>query len=292
MTFRKYCVVNFLCFLPLATLPASAEAPVVAVFGFCGSTKNQEIVANAFTSVVTQALSNSGKFELMKASAVVRAVDEKGGISALADEKVVEALAHEMACQYVVFGEVLNAEADSVKFSGYGVTSFKTTFNLKVSLKVLNVYNKTIVFAKMLENASPPQVNINTSPGFSAGIFINLSKEASKSVSSPMLAALLKDIRNDQLSQQNELQSQNALQPSAATKAVPDEFTIKLNCNVPDAYVEIDGVIEGQCSDQFSVSSGLHEIVVTARNFMPSKIKIRVTKNTVLPVSLTRSDKD
>jgi len=287
----KYIINSFFVLLLSAASSVGADSPVVAVFGFCGTTRNQTVVANAFTSVLTQSLANSDKFEVMKAGAVVKAIDEKGGISALADEKVVETLAHEMACQYVVFGDVLNADVDSVKFSGYGVTSFKTTFNLRVSLKVLNVYNKAIVFAKMLETSSAPQVNIDTSPGFSAGIFTTLSRDASKTVSAPMLAALLKDIRKDQLAQQKELQAQETT-PGSRVSAVVDQFIMGFDCNVPDASVEIDGVLEGNCSDKIPISSGVHEIVISARNYVPSKIKIRVSKDILLPVDLVRQKRN
>jgi len=279
-------IANIFLLLTLSVASARAESPVVAVFGFCGNTRNQTVVASAFTSVLTQALANSGKFEVMKAGAVVKAIDEKGGISALADEKVVEALAHEMACQYVVFGDVMNADVNSSKFSGYGVTSFKTTFNLRVSLKVLNVYNKTIVFAQMLETASPPQVNMDTSPGFSSGVFTNLSKDASRSVAAPMLAALVKDIRNDQLAQQKELQAQENPQRPGTKGAVFDQFTVEFTCNAPAATVEIDGVIEGNCSEKISVSAGVHEITISARKYAPLKIKLRVGKDIVMPVEL------
>jgi len=286
----KYINISFLLLLLSAFSSVRADSPVVAVFGFCGTTRNQTVVANAFTSVLTQALAVSDKFEVMKAGAVVKAIDERGGISALADEKVVEVLAHEMACQYVVFGDVLNADVDSVRFSGYGVTSFKTTFNLRVSLKVLNVYSKAIVFAKILETSSAPQVNIDTSPGFSAGVFTNLSKDVSKSVSAPMLTALLKDIRRDQLAQQKEFQTQESF-PTPSSRmngAGLDQFIIRFDCNVPDASVEIDGVLEGTCSDKILVPAGVHEIVISARNYVSSRVKIRVSKETLVPVDLIR----
>jgi hypothetical protein len=288
----KYINISFVLLLLSAFSSVRADSPVVAVFGFCGTTRNQTVVANAFTSVLTQSLAVSDKFEVMKAGAVVKAIDERGGISALADEKVVEVLAHEMACQYVVFGDVLNADVDSVKFSGYGVTSFKTTFNLRVSLKVLNVYNKAIVFAKILETSSAPQVNIDTSPGFSAGVFTNLSKDVSKSVSAPMLTALLKDIRKDQLAQQRELQAQEVPSRSRMNGVGIDQFIIGFDCNVTDASVEIDGVLEGTCSDKIPVPAGVHEIVISARNYVSSRIKIRVNRDTVVPVDLIRPNRN
>jgi hypothetical protein len=273
---------------------ARAESPRIAILGFSGDSRNQSIVAGAFTSVTSSRLVNSGKFEVVKPELTERAVAAGGGVGALASASAVSEFGKSLGCQYVVYGSVLNADVATNRFSGYGVTTFKTVFGLRVDFKILNVFDGRVVFSRILED-SETKVNLDNPDGFSAALFTEMSKRAVNGLESTMLVSLERNIREGALALEKFLgdgpgkaQTGSA---SAAVKHVSGERTavLKFDCSVPSASVEVDGVIEGVCSDSISVSLGLHEISITARNYEAFKTKVRITKDTVIPVELKQN---
>ena len=265
---------------------ANADRPIVAVLGFEGATRHQALVASASTSIITNALVNSDKFELIKAEAAVSALDAGGGVKVLANEAAVNRLGNELGCQYVIFGEVSNAEVNSQQFSGYGVTSYKTSYHLSVCIKVMDIYHKRIVFTRILENSSTPGVSLDSSPGFVTSAFTALAKKPVEKIILPLEAALLKDIKADA----NENLSQFSDDTQNATNAPAQAgYSLRFTSNVPAAMVEIDGVVEGTCADKISVAEGVHEVSITSGGYAPVKLKIRISKDLSLPVELVSS---
>lgn len=276
--------------LALSSLSADgwADRPRVVVLGFGGDSRNQQIVGGAFTSITSGRLVNSGKFEVVKSEAVGETIAAKGGVKVLGSAHAVSDVGKALGCQYVVYGSVLDADVATSRFSGYGVTTFKTTFGLRVDLKILNVFDGKVVFSKLLEE-SEVKVNLNNPDGFSGPLFAELSKRAIGGLEYPMLQALDKDIRDSAPALEKFLEetppasAQMGRQPPSGRVS-----TVKLSfdCTVPGASVEIDGIVEGVCSDSILVQTGLHEVIVTARNYQPYKTKIRLTKDTVVSVEL------
>lgn len=268
---------------------ALSEAPKIAVLGFSGDSRNQAIVAGAFTSLTSAKLVNSRKFEVVKPEVTERAVASSGGVGTLGNSTAVSEFGKALGCQYVVYGNVLGADVSTSRFSGYGVTSFKTNFGLRVDFKILNVFDGKVVFSKILEE-SEMKVNLNNPEGFSSALFSELSKRAILGLESPMLDSLERNIRESAPALQRFLEDgpSGGSSRSAVDKSFKQEqkVTLKFDCSVPSASVEIDGVIEGVCSDSISVSVGLHEISVKARNYEAFKTKVRLTKDTVIPVDL------
>ena len=275
---------------------AEAETPRIAILGFSGDSRNQSIVAGAFTSVTSSRLVNSGKFEVVKPEVTERALAAGGGVGALASNSAVLEFGKSLGCQYVVYGSVLNADVATNRFSGYGVTTFKTNFGLRVDFKVLNVFDGRVVFSRIFEE-SETKVNLNNPDGFSASLFAEMSKRAMHGLESLMLVSLDRNIREGALALEKFLgdgpaKPPTALNPATAgVKAAGGErtVTLKVDCSVPSASVEVDGVIEGVCSDPISVSLGLHEINITARHYEAFKTKVRITKDTVIPVELKQN---
>jgi len=280
-----FCFLSLVILLTGGTAWARADRPVVAVLGFAGATRNQDLVASACTSIITNALVNSDKFELIKAEAALSALDAGGGVGVLADEAAVTRLGSELGCQYVIFGEVTKADVNSQRFSGYGVTSYKTSYHLAVSLKAMDIYHKRIVFSRMLENSSSPNVSMDTSPGFVTSAFTELSKSPVVKVIPPLESALLKDIQADA---SENLSQFNDSTPNAPGAASAGGYSLCFNCNVPAAMVEIDGVVEGTCADKISVAEGVHEVSISSSGYTPTKLKIRVSKDMTLPVELAK----
>ena len=273
---------------------ARAESPKIAILGFTGDSRNQSIVAGAFTSVTSSRLVNSGKFEVVKPEITERAVAAGGGVGALASNSAVSEFGKSLGCQYVVYGSVLNADVATNRFSGYGVTTFKTNFGLRVDFKVLNVFDGRVVFSKILEE-SETKVNLDNPDGFSSSLFAEMSKRAINGLESLMLVSLDRNIREGALALEKFLGNGPGKPPSAPTtaavKTAGGERTamLKVDCSVPSASVEVDGVIEGVCSDAISVSLGLHEISIKARNYEAFRTKVRITKDTVIPVELKQN---
>ena len=261
-----------------------AERPVVAVLGFTGATNQQAIVAATCTSILTDALVKSDNFELIKAEAVVSALDSGGGVAVFEDQSVVNRLGTELGCQYVVYGEVTNTEVDNHRFSGYGVTTYKTAYHLSVNLKVMDIYRKRIVFTRSLENSSVSTVNVDRSPGFVAREFTKMVKAPFQKVISPLEKALLKDIEADAegLTRFSGNPGQNS--------TFPKNHVIQFKCNVPTALVEVDGVVEGTCEQKITLTVGVHEVSIAAVGYIPSKFKIRVSKEMTFSVELLSLD--
>jgi len=268
------------CLLWLGETVGFCEAPRLAVLVFSGEGRSQA-VAQDFTSLTAARLVNSRKFEVVKPEAAERAAASMGGMSAMQSPVAIGDLGKALGCQYVVYGTVLGADVFTTQFSGYGVTSFKTQCGLRVDFKVLNAYDHRIVFSRTLEVSDEPTVQLNRPPGFNAPRFASLSKKALTDLESPMLASLDKDIRESAKALQQFLADK---EPSAGAQKV----TLRFESNVPSASVEVDGVIEGTCADPISVALGLHEVSIRARSYEPFSKKIRMTKDTVIPVELVR----
>ena len=268
---------------------AYPEAPRVAVLGFSGDSRNQVIVAGAFTSLAAARLVNSRKFEVMKPEVTERTVASGGGVGALGSTAAVSEFGKALGCQYVVYGSVLGADVSTSRFSGYGVTSFKTNFGLRVDFKILNVFDGKVVFSRILEE-SEVKVNLNNPEGFSAPLFAELSKRAITGLEAPMLNSLERNIQDSAPALKRFLEDAPGATPGSFT-AQPtakeaQKVTLRFDCSVPNASVEIDGIIEGVCSEAFPVSVGLHEISIKARNYETFKTKVRLTKDTIVPVDL------
>lgn len=285
---RRHFELWFVLALGLFSANAWAERPRLVVLGFGGDSRNQQIVGGAFTSITSGRLVNSGKFEVVKAEAAGETIAAKGGVKMLGSANAVAEVGKALGCQYVIYGSVLDADVATSRFSGYGVTTFKTTFGLRVDLKILNVFDGKVVFSKLLE-ASEAKVNLNNPDGFSGPIFAELSKRAVVGLEHPMLQALDKDIRESAPALEKFLEdtpaasSQLGRQPASGRESI---VKLSFDCTVPSASVEIDGIVEGVCSDSIPVQAGLHDVTVTARNYQPYKTKIRLTKDTVVSVEL------
>jgi hypothetical protein len=263
----------------------SAAVPKIAILGFSGESRNQTIVAGAFTSVTSARLVNSGKFEVVKPEVTEKAVVAGGG-GALGSASAVAELGKSMGCQYVVYGSVMGADVSTSRFSGYGVTTFKTTFRLRVDYKVMNVFDGRVVFSKILEE-SETKVNLDNPDGFSSALFTEMSKRSIHGLESPMLTALDRNVRESAPALEKFLEDAPGKMALGSGGGGGGKMaTLTFDCSVAGATVEVDGVIEGVCSDAISVTIGLHEISIAARNHEPFKTKVRVTKNTTIPVEL------
>ncbi len=272
----------------LQAVCGAGDPPRLAVLGFAGSSRNQKVVANAFAEITSGKLTQSGKFEVVKPELTAETMEAGGGLQTLQKAASAADFGKALGCQYVVYGNVLDADVSTSRFSGYGVTTFKTTFGLRVDLKVLNVFNSKIVFSRLLQE-SEVKVNLNNPDGFSAALFSELSKRAVSGLEKPMLQALEADIRAGADALEKFLvSSPRDPSPSAALEGSPSKaaFRLRFDCAVPTASVEIDGIIEGTCSDSISVFAGLHELTVSARNYQPYKTRIRVTRDMVISVEL------
>jgi len=182
-------------------------------------------------------------------------------------------IAQMLGADYLVVATInsLGQETRSFKGTGtgYGTDNHSVTYNLRISLKVLeanqggSVYGDTVTASERKVLGQGLEVS-------STDMIPSLVESGAKKIADN-LAGKMERIR------------------TVTVKSVPVvEFTI--NTNIEGAVVELDGAVIGSTPGHFGAAPGLHQIKISKEWLSTWERTVNITQNQVLSVSLELSE--
>ncbi len=253
----------------LLPINAVAEMPLLAVVDFDTTSVRYNTLGRQFAELIGNAVINSGTFDVVERDKLNTILKEQAfSNSGMVDPNSAVQMGAMLGAQYLMTGKVISANIGKKKFSGYGVTSTKTTFVLKASTRVLDTKTGRVMFSSTETASSSTQGtgNLNVSTGGAS--FVSLAERIAYRFA-------------DKLAKR-----------SAKFKPEKQEIVmVKVNVtSSPEAAdVEVDGIFYGNAGSEIELPSGLKTVKISLPGYDVWQKKVMVRDGMNIRATLRKS---
>jgi len=239
--------------------------PTLAVLPFTASQPSS--YAESLAQAVGNELVNSGSFQVLERArlgAVLNEVEFQRSGGFVAPENAVQT-GRTLGARVLITGHVLDSGRESQKYSGYGITTTKTTYRLQARLDALDVETGAKLFSRVDE----------------------VSAEAQSVQGSRV------DSTQQNLAPQLARKLVGALLASGSVRALTERsevISFEVIAEPPTADVEIDGTYYGSAGGSFELSPGFHEVKVTSAGYLDWSKRVLVRQGARVVARLQPDD--
>ncbi len=251
-------------------VPVWAEMPLIAIVDFDTTSVRYNMLGRQFAELIGNAVINSGTFDVLEREKLDTILKEQAfANSAMVDPNNAVQMGAMLGAPYLMTGKVISANIGKKKFSGYGVTSTKTTFVLKASTRVLDTRTGRVMFSSTETASSSTQGtgNLNVSTG--GGSFVSLAEKIAYRFADKLAKRSAK------------------FQP----KKTEEVTMVKVNVtSSPEAAdVEVDGIFYGNAGSEVELPSGLKTVKISLPGYDVWQKKVMVREGMNIRATLRKS---
>ncbi|MEP1385271.1 MAG: CsgG/HfaB family protein [Paraglaciecola sp.] len=241
--------------------------PRIAVIDFDRTGIRYPYLSQEIANLLSNQLVNYSQFIVVERERLNSIMGElKLSSSGLVASNHVIQIGNLTGAEYLLTGQILNADIDRETFSGYGVRTTKETYHLGVSVRILDTQTGAIVFSDSLQAEHTLQDSQNRSN--KNRTFTELAQQISTSFV-------------EQINQSNQFKLEQDNTPSSVLvqiQSVPDE-----------ADVEIDGVFYGNAGESLSLPAGMHTVKISIPGYDAWEKKVLLRENLSIKARLRKS---
>lgn len=253
--------------LPFCVL---AEAPpLLAVVDFDTTSVRYNMLGRQFAELIGNAIINSGTFDVVERAKLDTILKEQNfSNSGLVDQGSAIQMGAMLGAQYLMTGKVISANVGKESFSGYGVTTTKTTYVLKASTRVLDTKTGRVMFSSTdtASSSSQGSNNLRVSEG---GSFVSLAERIAYRFADRLAKRSAK------------------FQPETKQETVLAKIHVT---SVPEAAdVEVDGIFYGNAGSEIELPSGLRTVKISLPGYDVWQKKVMVRDGMSLRATLRKS---
>lgn len=252
----------------LPSLVFAQDIPSIAVVDFDTSRVRYKDLGRQVAELISDAVINSNLFDVVEREKLRTVLKEQTfSTSGMVDPNSAIQMGAMMEAQYLMTGKVVAADVDKKSFSGYGVTTTKTTYILKVSARVLDTKTGRVLFSRT-ETASNYSQATNNLRVSGEGAFIALAEE---------IAYRFADLLVQSGKFQPEKKEEIAL------------VKVKFISEPDVADIEVDGVFYGNAGGEIEVPSGLHGVKISLPGYDAWEKEVMLREGSKIIATLRKS---
>lgn len=245
-----------LALIHLALSSARGDNPSIAAADFTSApqTHADQVLTRTLPDLVSRGLVRSGRFDVYereKLNTILR--EQSFQVSGFADSKTAVAMGKLAGVRYILTGQIIDNGAKTQTFSGYGMSTRTTFYNLAVSIKIVDVETGRNLLDEMreakMDDVTESRVDAST-----------IRMHLAENVATNLVQAVLES---------------RVFKPAEATgeKLVAVKFTSE-----PEkADVDIDGVFYGNTGGAIKIPSGLHQITISLSGYDKWSKKVQIS---------------
>ena len=254
----KYALI-LLC-LPLATL--ADEVIPIAVVDFTASQRTS--YQSQIPEYVVDELVNVGNFDVLerdKLDSVVGELVFQNSSGFVSPESAVQ-MGNMSGARLLVTGHILSHNRETQTYSGYGISTRKTIYTLKVRLEVIDASTGS----KLFSNIASDSREITAVAGAKTGE----NKDLAKGVANKLVSAMLESPRIKNLVDGPEL-------VQVHIDSIPEQ-----------ADVEIDGTYYGVAGTEYGLLPGVHQVQVSLPGYETWSKRVNVQEGSKIIARLAK----
>ncbi|MBO5766547.1 MAG: PEGA domain-containing protein [Lentisphaeria bacterium] len=183
-------------------------------------------------------------------------------------------LAQETGLTHLVYGTITDMRTKTNSFTGYGISTKTTNYQLDVIIKVVDLVAQQTVYSNVYTGTYKEQRPISGTQ-FDNNIFQNLMTSALEQAAEE-LYDLCKPGRRNRIS----------------VTPMPRTITLNVSGNIlfkpATAEVYIDGTFAGNAAESFALPEGKHSIEIKAAGYKSKKLDVNVSKDLTINVQLEK----
>jgi len=232
-----------------------ANLTPIAVVDFTSSRSTP--YRESLPELVVNELVNSGEFDVLereKLTSIVGEIGFQNSSGFVSPEQAVQ-VGNMSGAKLIVTGHVLDHGQETQTYSGYGVTTRKTTYRLKARMEVIDVTTGSKLFSQVADATREVQAIQGQNYG-------NTERGLASQVAQKLVAAMLESKRIKMLVDG----------PPAVSIAVTSE--------PPEGDVEIDGIYYGMAGEPIELVPGNHQIKVSLPGYEDWEKTVMVREGT------------
>jgi len=180
-------------------------------------------------------------------------------------------IAKETGATHLIYGTVSDLTRKSNSFSGYGIQTNTTTYQLDVIVKMIDLVAQHSVYSNVYTGTYREQRPVSTEQ-FDSDIFQSLMKSALEQAAEDLYDVCKEGRKN-----------------KVTVTPMPYMVTVT-SANAPGAAVYADGVMVGAAGEAFPLPAGKHKIEIKADGFKTKAIELDVKSDQAVTATLEKSE--
>ena len=180
-------------------------------------------------------------------------------------------IAKETGATHLIYGTVSDLTRKSNSFSGYGIQTNTTTYQLDVIVKMIDLVAQHSVYSNVYTGTYREQRPVSTGQ-FDGNIFQTLMKSAMEQAAEDLYDVCKEGRKN-----------------KVTVTPMPCMVSITVS-NAPGAAVTADGVRVGAAGETFPLPEGKHKIEISADGFKARTIELDVKSDQTITTSLEKQE--
>ena len=259
-----------ICFV-IVLMPSfvfAQELPSLAIVDFDTTAVRYNFLGRQLAELINDAVINSNLFDVVereKLSSVLK--EQTFSASGLVDHESAIQMGSLAGARYLMTGKVVSANIDKKSFTGYGVTTTKTTYNLKVSARVLDTKTGRVVFSRTEKSSNYSQQTNN----------MRISEEEPFVTLAEEIAYRFADL----------LVQSGRFQPEKKEEIALVKVDFRSQPDTAD--VEVDGVFYGNAGSKIEVPEGLHNVKISLPGYEVWYKKVMLRNDSKIVATLRKS---
>ena len=258
-------VVFITIILSLFAIGAHAqEPPTIAVLDF--ETTIDTDAVSQLPALLTDALVNSGSFNVVERSRFEQIVKEQGLASTgfVAPDTAVS-LGEVAGASYLLAGEIIDASRESRVFKGFGTVSKTDIYILRVGVRIIETRTGKAIFSTIKE-AEEREYQ-------SADLLVD-GRTVESVLAQTVAAKVVDEILQDEM-----FVGMGASRGTAMVR-------VSITSEPPDADIEVNGVFYGNAGGEMKLPEGLHLVKISLPGYEVWDKKVRITEGTRIKAML------
>ena len=183
-------------------------------------------------------------------------------------------LAKETGATHLIYGSVSDIHSKTNSFSGYGIRTNTTTYQLDVTIKMIDLVAQHSVYSNVYTGSYREQRPISTE-AFDNNIFQGLLKSALEQAAEDLYDVCKEGRRN-----------------KVTVTPMPYKLTVNVSGGMffksSEAEISVDGVRMAAGGEAFLIPAGSHKLEVKASGYKPQTIEVDVTSDQTIAVKLEK----
>lgn len=260
----------FAALLSVFAASSHAKPPVIAVVDFDTSNQRYHFLGRQFSELLGNALINSGTFMVVEREKMASLVKEINfNASGLVNQKSAVAMGNMSGAAYIMTGRVVSADVKTTNFSGYGVSTKKSIYQLKVTTRIIDTATGAAIFSSS-DTVEDELQDTNHTYASDGDVFANLAEQLSYQIAEKVSAS-----------------GRFTSSTEAASNKVK-YVNVTISSEPAGADVELDGIFYGNAGDPMELPSGLHTLKISLPGYEVWQKKVMVRAGLKLKARLAK----
>jgi len=183
-------------------------------------------------------------------------------------------IAKETGATHLIYGTVSDIHTRNNSFSGYGIQTTTTTYELDVTIKMIDLIAQHSVYSNVYTGSYREQRPISTEQ-FDNNIFQSLMKSALEQAAEELYDVCREGRKN-----------------KVTVTPMPYSVTVNVSGGMffksSEAEISVDGILTAKGGETFPVPAGRHQIEIRASGYKPKTLEVDVKSDQTFDVKIEK----